>query len=95
MRHFTLVIVLAASTALAQTPRLAQAEWFIGNDPGQGLGTAMQVADGAWDEALEDVIAGLPSTSPGDLVLSVRVKGANGYWSSTFRTVVPNPNLAQ
>ena len=38
MRHFTLVIVLAASTALAQTPRLAQAEWFIGNDPGQGLG---------------------------------------------------------
>ena len=83
-----LLVVLSFGTSSAQSARIAQAEWFIGSDPGEGLGTGMQVANGAWDEALEDVIASLPSTSPGDLVLSVRVKGANGYWSSPFRMVV-------
>ena len=88
MRYFTLVLVLAASTALAQTPRLAQAEWFVGNDPGEGLGTAMQVADGQWDQALEQVLGTVSNASLGDQVLSVRVKGANGYWSNVFRSVV-------
>lgn len=83
-----LAFFFASFLALAQTPRLAQAEWFTGYDPGEGLGTVMQVADGAWDEAFEDVIATLPSSTPGDVVLSVRVKGANGYWSNTFRSVV-------
>lgn len=88
MERNLLLSVLVVFSAFAQGQRIAQAEWFTGNDPGEGLGTAMQVADGAWDEALEDVIATLPSTAPGDAVLSVRVKGANGYWSSTFRNVV-------
>lgn len=48
----------------------------------------MQVADGSWNEVLEEVIASLPPGSPGDVVLSVRVKGANGFWSSAFRSVV-------
>lgn len=72
----------------AQSPRLAQAEWFIGNDPGQGLGTAMQVVDGQWDQALERVISTVSIAALGDLVISVRVKGANGYWSNVFRTVL-------
>jgi hypothetical protein len=74
--------------AMAQTPRLMQAEWFIGNDPGEGLGTAMQVADGQWDQALEQVVLTTSALSPGDRVMSVRVKGANGYWSNVFRTAV-------
>ena len=83
-----LLLVLAFGTSSGQSARISQAEWFTGSDPGEGLGTAMPVTDGAWDEALEEVIAGLPPAAPGNVVLSVRMKGANGYWSSTFRSVV-------
>jgi hypothetical protein len=84
----TLLLLCAATLLHAQSLRIAQAEWFTGNDPGEGLGIAMQVADGAWDEAVEEVIASLPSGMPGNVVVSVRVKGANGYWSSAYRQVV-------
>lgn len=88
-RQYSTVLAMIAVVALhAQTTRLIQGEWFTGNDPGEGLGTALQVADGDWDEELEEVIAALPSTTPGDVVVSLRVKGANGYWSNVFRTVV-------
>lgn len=87
LTHF-FCLGLVSSISWAQSPHIAQAEWFIGNDPGEGLGTAMQVADGQWDEALEEVIATASSAAQGDQVISVRVKGANGYWSNVFRTVV-------
>ncbi len=89
MRNILLSIVLVLCLqGWAQTPRIAQAEWFIGNDPGEGLGTAMQVADGQWNEALEEVVATASPATQGDQVISVRVKGANGYWSNVFRTVL-------
>lgn len=91
MKRPILTLVLGWSAlfgAIGQSSRITQAEWFTGSDPGEGLGTAMQVADGAWDEALEEVVAGLPSTTPGSVVLSVRVKGANGYWGNVFRSVI-------
>lgn len=84
----TILLFFAAAILNAQSFRISQAEWFTGNDPGEGLGTAMQVADGAWDEALEEVTASLSFGTPGSVVVSVRVKGANGYWSSVFRQVV-------
>ena len=83
-----LILVCTFGSSSGQSARISQAEWFTGNDPGEGLGTAMQVADEAWDEALEEVIASLPIGTPGNVVVSVRVKGANGYWSSAFRQVV-------
>lgn len=78
----------ACMVAHAQTPRVAQAEWFIGNDPGEGLGTAMQVTDGQWDQALEQIIGTVSNTAVGDQVISVRVKGASGYWSNVFRAAL-------
>ena len=83
-----LLLACAACLAFTQSTRITQAEWFTGNDPGEGLGTAVQVVDGGWDEAIEEVIASLPSNTPGAVVISVRVKGANGFWSSAFRSVV-------
>ena len=83
-----LVVVFTFGSSSGQSMRIAQAEWFTGSDPGEGLGTAMHVVDGAWDEVLEEVIASLPEGTPGNVVVSVRVKGANGYWSSVFRQVV-------
>ncbi|MBS1500187.1 MAG: hypothetical protein JST41_13620, partial [Bacteroidetes bacterium] len=85
------LLLIAINLALgvcAQNPHVIQAEWFIGPDPGEGLGTAMQVADGAWDEAMEAVLATLPPQAPGSTTLGVRVKGANGYWSSAFTSVI-------
>lgn len=88
-RLHSVVFFLGASlVAMGQSPQIAHGEWFIGNDPGEGLGTAMQVADGEWDQVLEQVIATITNATPGDQVISVRVKGANGYWSNVFRTVL-------
>ena len=83
-----LAVINFALGVCAQNPHVIQAEWFIGPDPGEGLGTAMQVADGAWDEAMEAVIATLPPQAPGSTTIGVRVKGANGYWSSAFTSVI-------
>ena len=83
-----LLFCLAGFIASAQTPRISQAEWFIGNDPGEGLGSAMQVADGQWDQALEQLTATVTALTLGNQVLSVRVKGANGQWGQVFRSVV-------
>lgn len=89
LRNILPVVGLVFACGLyAQSSSVVQAEWFIGLDPGQGLANAMDVVDGAWDEALEEVIASIPATPLGDVVLSVRVKGANGSWSGVFRNVV-------
>jgi len=42
------LVMLASSWAFCQSPRISQAEWFIGDDPGEGLGVPLIVADDAW-----------------------------------------------
>jgi hypothetical protein len=82
------LVMLASSWAFCQSPRISQAEWFIGDDPGEGLGVPLIVADDAWGEALARIAGTLPTTTLGPATLSVRVKGANGYWGSLFRTAI-------
>lgn len=77
--------VLTFVHAKSQSLRIAQAEYFFGADPGVGLGTAMEVTDGQWDQAIESLISSIDAGAEGDQVLSIRVKGANGSWSNVYR----------
>lgn len=65
---------------------VSAAEYFIDQDPGQGMGGALAAADGAFDSPLEVIgpmsipIAGLSS---GAHTLYVRYRVQNGAWSSS------------
>lgn len=59
------------------------AEWFVGDDPGLGNGTAMAVADGA---ATATVLGG--SLSSGVHEVSVRSLDAAGNWSPTSSSLL-------
>jgi hypothetical protein len=87
-RSVALLAFLLTFGAFAQDRRMVQAEYFVDVDPGIGLATAMTAADNTFDQALEQVLATAQSFSPpGSHLVGVRVKGFDGVWSNTFRTV--------
>ncbi|MDX9751475.1 MAG: hypothetical protein RBT71_10380 [Flavobacteriales bacterium] len=59
---------------------LTDAEWFIGDDPGFGQGTAVDLAPGATAE-LDAVLPAAPG--PGAHVLHLRARDAHGQWGHT------------
>ena len=71
------------------------AEWFDGADPGQGLATAAQPADGAFDSPVEDVTADVGTLSPGTHTISVRARDSAGNWGAvqTVTVTVDSPGL--
>jgi serine protease AprX len=79
-----------ASTAQIQTTLsdatsgVAGGEWFVGADPGQGMGTALQAADGAFGGSSETGIAAIPLAGRplGELIVSYRARDAAGTWSA-------------
>ena len=59
-------------------------EWFVGADPGPGLGSPLQPADGAFGAASESAVAtvdlgGLPF---GEIVISYRARDGAGTWGA-------------
>lgn len=92
------------STALnlawnGELPVLAGAEYFIGNDPGQGSGSPLYSSDGAFGESSESVYAYGASTanaSVGLQLVHVRMQDSHGLWGRTTSTVLdvqPNQQL--
>ncbi|MEW6751115.1 MAG: FlgD immunoglobulin-like domain containing protein [Candidatus Latescibacterota bacterium] len=75
---------------------IAAAEYFVGRDPGQGSGVALEPVDGAWGGGLEEVIGRLESAglSIGAHTVSVRLRDSSGLWGRTRSvpfTVEPPP----
>jgi PKD repeat protein len=69
--------------------RLTQAEYFWNADPGEGLGTPLLAADGAFDKAFESVVAnGLASPGLGIHTLGLRFVGLDGAWTNVFSSVI-------
>jgi hypothetical protein len=84
----TVILIDEPTTALRQI-QLSAAEYFWGADPGQGNAIPMIVFDGNYNEAIETMTAfEAVSQTPGVKLLSVRIKSADGVWSSPFKTVV-------
>jgi hypothetical protein len=68
---------------------IAQAEYYFDSDPGNGNGTALNALDGNFNNAIETVVASASiSLSTGTHILGVRVKGTDGNWGTTYKTVL-------
>ncbi len=87
--------VAATLTGVAIDPAgpgaaVAGAEWFAGDDPGEGKAVHVMAADGAFDQAWESVSASVALTGfgPGPHTLSVRARDAAGNWGPTTQVVL-------
>lgn len=94
-----LCLFLPSQNLLAQSlVGIGGAEYYWNNDPGEGLATALQPADGNFDQAVETAIAQTaPALAPGTHAFYVRFKSANGIWGPAFKallTVESNAALA-
>ncbi|MBK8129504.1 MAG: hypothetical protein IPK53_11605 [bacterium] len=73
---------------------LAEAEYFINVDPGQGYGVTFLPDDGVWDESIEevsDLVADIPA---GMHLLGIRFRDNRGNWSgAALDTFVVGPLL--
>ncbi|MCC7503316.1 MAG: hypothetical protein IT229_12350, partial [Flavobacteriales bacterium] len=84
---FLLALFFQLITA-AQGRQLVMAEYFVDIDPGAGLATSMTAADGSFDQALEQALnTAVAEATPGHHLVGVRLKGQDGAWSNTFRTI--------
>ena len=74
---------------------VVEGEYFLGDDPGEGLGTSLNAIDEYWDEALERLIKQDDLWDAVDSIslLSLRVKGMDGVWGPTFKKVLWGPSL--
>jgi len=74
------------------------AEYFLGSDPGEGNGTAMTPADGAWNSTVEQAYGVIDTSAwlPGVHTVYVRGRDAWGNWSAveSFDVLVAAPGIS-
>lgn len=90
MRKFiyTITAVLAVSFCTAQSS-VTQAEYFWDTDPGAGLATAVQAADGNFNSAFEQLTkTGITAPSIGLHKFCIRVKDNTGQWGPVFINII-------
>ncbi|HEX2617877.1 MAG TPA: T9SS type A sorting domain-containing protein [Flavobacteriales bacterium] len=85
---FSTVVEVFAATAGSYAQQVGLAEYFWDNDPGAGSGTPLVAFDGAYDQALEQVIATVALPAVGTHVLYMRARDVQGAWGPLFGVVV-------
>ncbi len=86
LKLFCYCISFLFATQLAA--QVAQAEYYIDTDPGQGSGTAVTATDGNFDAIVESAFKnGIAAGTAGLHSLNIRVKDVNGVWGPVFKTV--------
>ena len=75
------------------TRRITAVEFFFGDDPGAGAGTPLDVEDGAWNQALEQVFKeNVPWDSLGSPVMfGIRARDAQNQWGEVYQQVLFAP----
>ncbi len=63
-------------------PNMVQMEYFIDNDPGYGMGTAISLTSDT--DVTVNAVIDLSALSNGSHVLYIRTKDANGLWSISY-----------
>ena len=93
--RFVIRIIFITTLALLASPTqlwargLTTGEYFWDTDPGQGLGTTISAADGAFNSMVEGILqSGINLPAVGTHTFNVRVKDDNGNWGPAFKTVV-------
>ncbi|MCH2046033.1 MAG: hypothetical protein MK212_18100 [Saprospiraceae bacterium] len=73
----------------ARMTNISQAEYFWDTDPGEGNGTAINAADGTFEEAIEQALStDAVGQAAGIHSFNIRMLGADGTWSPVFTTVM-------
>ena len=87
---FSTLVEVELSDAALRSLQVTQAEYFWDTDPGEGAGNPLIALDGGLNEAIEALLGNaLPfPASTGAHRFFVRVKAADGQWSTTFSTLV-------
>lgn len=82
--------------AITSNSQIVQAEYFWDTDPGIGLGTVINAADGNLDEAIELLLSD-PTIVPsvGLHKFCVRIKDNNGNWSPVFSSVLSVESISR
>jgi hypothetical protein len=91
MKKIIVLIMICHQLGWAQNRNITAAEYFWGTiDPGNGNGIALTAEDGAFNEAVESVIATYTNfqTTVGPVLFNIRVKDGNNQWGPTFKKVV-------
>lgn len=85
---YSLAACLTAMVCSAQSA-VTQAEYFWDTDPGLGLATAVQAADGNFNSAFEQLTrTGITLPSAGLHKFCIRVKDNTGQWGPVFVNIV-------
>ena len=81
--------VLLSAQITAPSNSITEGEYFWDTDPGEGNGTPLVAFDGNWDESMESVSESISSLLfNGYHTFNIRVKDADGVWSSIFSSVI-------
>ena len=76
---------------ISRSANIVQGEYFWDTDPGTGSGTPLLAFDGSFNTAIEELFKNgidVSSLAQGAHSFSVRVKGNDGSWGSTFRQTI-------
>lgn len=85
---YSLVACLSIALCSAQSS-VTQAEYFWDTDPGVGMATAVQAADGNFNSAFEQLTrTGIALPSAGLHKFGIRVKDNTGQWGPVFMNIV-------
>lgn len=86
--RYSLVAFLMMVVCSAQSS-LTQAEYFWDNDPGLGLGIAVNATDGSFNSAIEQLTkTGITAPSLGLHKFCIRVKDNTGTWGPVFTNII-------
>lgn len=90
MKKYIYSIVACLSIALcAAQSSVTQAEYFWDTDPGVGLATAVQAADGNFNSAFEQLTStGIAVPGAGLHKFCIRVKDNTGQWGPVFMNII-------
>jgi len=75
-----------AAPADSNSLRVVAAEYFVGNDPGKGNGTAIPISTAALVGTFENVDVPIASLGQGSYRVGVRFKSADGTWGNPVYT---------
>ena len=103
----SLTLTATADDTATGGSNIAEAEYWVDSDPGQGNGTAFDPADGNFDSPTEGLTANVTGVPQGAHTLSARSRDAANNWgpvvtvpfrvdttapTTTAATIKPNPN---
>ena len=86
-----IISILLAVMGLYSQNLVVEGEYFWDTDPGNGNGIPLSATDGNFDSAVENLFLNgidVSSLSIGAHSFYVRIKGADGTWSSSFQQIV-------